>query len=74
MGLIFIETSGALPMCGHGTIGSVTFALEHGLVEPDRPGTVRVETPAGLVMGVRRLCLSRALSRDNHRGGQGEQD
>lgn len=49
MGLIFIETSGALPMCGHGTIGSVTFALEHGLVDPHRQGTVRVETPAGLV-------------------------
>lgn len=49
MGLIFIETSGALPMCGHGTIGSVTFALERGLVEPARLGTVRVETPAGLV-------------------------
>jgi 4-hydroxyproline epimerase len=50
MGLIFIETSGSLPMCGHGTIGSVTFALERGLVEPRQSGVVRVETPAGLVM------------------------
>lgn len=50
MGLVFIETSGSLPMCGHGTIGSVTFALERGLVEPARPGVVRVETPAGLVV------------------------
>jgi 4-hydroxyproline epimerase len=50
MGLVFIETSGSLPMCGHGTIGSVTFALERGLVEPARPGVVRVETPAGLVL------------------------
>lgn len=50
MGLIFIETSSSLPMCGHGTIGSVTFAVEHGLVSPARPGMVRVETPAGLVV------------------------
>lgn len=50
MGLIFIETSGSLPMCGHATIGSVTFAIEHGLVHPKVPGTVRVETPAGLVV------------------------
>ncbi|MDJ0955508.1 MAG: 4-hydroxyproline epimerase [Arenicellales bacterium] len=49
MGLIYIETSGALPMCGHGTIGSVTFALENGCVKPGLPGRVRVETPAGLV-------------------------
>lgn len=49
MGLIFIETSASLPMCGHATIGSVTFALEHGLVQPKTPGLVRVETPAGLV-------------------------
>lgn len=49
MGLIFIETSGSLPMCGHGTIGSVTFALERGLVRPATEGVVRVETPAGLV-------------------------
>ena len=50
MGLIYIETSGALPMCGHGTIGSVTFALEQGYVKPSFPGKVRVETPAGLVV------------------------
>lgn len=50
MGLIYIETSGSLPMCGHATIGSVTFAVEHGLVRPKVPGTVRVETPAGLVV------------------------
>ncbi|MDC7713648.1 4-hydroxyproline epimerase [Vogesella sp. LYT5W] len=49
MGLIFIETSASLPMCGHATIGSVTFAIEHGLVHPKTPGVVRVETPAGLV-------------------------
>lgn len=49
MGLIYIETSGSLPMCGHGTIGAVTFALERKLVAPASPGSVRVETPAGLV-------------------------
>ncbi len=49
MALIYIETSGCLPMCGHGTIGSVTFALEHGLVSPRTPGIVRVETPAGSI-------------------------
>jgi len=49
LSLIYIETSGCLPMCGHGTIGSVTFAVEHGLVAPKTPGLVRVETPAGHV-------------------------
>ena len=48
-GILFIETSGCLPMCGHGTIGMVTFALEHGLVEPRTPGKLRIEVPAGLI-------------------------
>ncbi|WP_309082786.1 4-hydroxyproline epimerase [Chelativorans sp.] len=48
--ILFIETSGCLPMCGHGTIGTVTFALEHGLVRPRTPGTLRLDTPAGLVL------------------------
>lgn len=48
-GILFIETSGCLPMCGHGTIGIVTFALEHGLVHPRREGKLRVEVPAGVV-------------------------
>ena len=48
-GILFIETSGCLPMCGHGTIGMVTFALEHGLIEPHTPGTLRIEVPAGLI-------------------------
>ncbi|HSH44178.1 MAG TPA: 4-hydroxyproline epimerase [Arenicellales bacterium] len=47
--VLFIETSGCLPMCGHGTIGTVTVAIEHGLITPREPGTVRLETPAGLV-------------------------
>jgi 4-hydroxyproline epimerase len=49
VGILFIETSGCLPMCGHGTIGTVTIALEHGLVRPKTPGVLRLDTPAGLV-------------------------
>ena len=47
--ILFIETSGCLPMCGHGTIGMVTFALEHGLVVLRTPGKLRLEVPAGVV-------------------------
>lgn len=47
--VLFIETSGCLPMCGHGTIGTVTIALEHGLVRPATPGVLRLDTPAGRV-------------------------
>ncbi|MTI10796.1 4-hydroxyproline epimerase [Curvivirga aplysinae] len=50
VGILFIETSGCLPMCGHGTIGTVTIALEHGLVTPREPGVLRLDTPAGLVV------------------------
>lgn len=49
-GVLFIETSGCLPMCGHGTIGTVTIAIEEGLVIPKLPGKLRLETPAGLVL------------------------
>ncbi|MBS7702082.1 4-hydroxyproline epimerase [Chelatococcus asaccharovorans] len=48
--ILFIETSGCLPMCGHGTIGTVTMAIEHGLVTPREPGVLRLDTPAGLVV------------------------
>ncbi|WP_411030494.1 4-hydroxyproline epimerase [Spongiimicrobium sp. 3-5] len=47
--VLFIETSGCLPMCGHGTIGTVTMAIEEGLVKPKEHGKIRMETPAGLV-------------------------
>ncbi len=47
--VLFIETSGCLPMCGHGTIGTVTMAIENGLVTPKEPGKLRLDTPAGLV-------------------------
>lgn len=49
IGVLFIETSGCLPMCGHGTIGTVTIMIEEGLVQPKVPGQLRLETPAGLV-------------------------
>src|SRR5690606_8784003 len=49
-GVLYIETSGCLPMCGHGTIGTVTIAIEEGLVVPKIPGKLRLETPAGLVL------------------------
>lgn len=48
-GILFIETSGCLPMCGHGTIGIVTFGLEHGLISPREPGRLRIEVPAGII-------------------------
>lgn len=48
--VLFIETSGCLPMCGHGTIGTVTIAIEQGLVTPRQPGHLRLETPAGLIL------------------------
>jgi 4-hydroxyproline epimerase len=47
--ILFIETSGCLPMCGHGTIGTITVAIEEGLIVPKTPGKIRMETPAGLV-------------------------
>jgi len=50
IGILFIETSGCLYMCGHGTIGTVTMALENGLIQPRTPGEVRLDTPAGLVV------------------------
>ena len=47
--ILFIETSGCLPMCGHGLIGAMTILLEEKLIHPKVEGKVRVETPAGLV-------------------------
>jgi 4-hydroxyproline epimerase len=56
--VLFIETSGCLPMCGHGTIGTITIAIEEGLIQPKVPGVVRMEAPAGLVMIEYRLVGS----------------
>jgi 4-hydroxyproline epimerase len=47
--VLFIETSGCLPMCGHGTIGTVTIALEEGLIVPKKEGVLNIEVPAGLI-------------------------
>ena len=50
-GVIFIEVSGCLPMCGHGTIGVATVLVETGLVPVTEPvTTIRLDTPAGLVV------------------------
>jgi proline racemase len=49
-GVLFIEVSGCLPMCGHGAIGVATVLVETGMVEVSEPETlVRLDTPAGLV-------------------------
>ncbi|MEW2506122.1 proline racemase family protein [Amycolatopsis sp. NPDC047767] len=50
-GVLFIEVSGCLPMCGHGTIGVATVLVETGMVEVVEPvTTIRLDTPAGLVV------------------------
>lgn len=49
VGVLFIETSGCLPMCGHGTIGTITIGIEKGLIKPKVEGKVKMEAPAGLV-------------------------
>jgi 4-hydroxyproline epimerase len=56
--ILFIETSGCLPMCGHGTIGTVTVMIEEGLVTPKVEGRLRLEVPAGIVEA--------EYTRDNH--------
>ncbi|QIM18196.1 proline racemase family protein [Leucobacter coleopterorum] len=50
-GVLYIEVSGCLPMCGHGTIGVATVLIETGMVEVTEPvTTIRLDTPAGLVV------------------------
>ena len=49
VGILFIETSGCLPMCGHGTIGIVTFGIESGLIKPRTPGRFIADVPAGAI-------------------------
>jgi proline racemase len=49
IGVLFIEVTGCLPMCGHGTIGTVTVAIEEGLVSPREPGKLAIDAPAGRV-------------------------
>ncbi len=47
--ILFIETSGCLPMCGHGAIGTITIAIEEGLIIPRIPGSLLLEVPAGII-------------------------
>ncbi|SEK70752.1 proline racemase [Colwellia chukchiensis] len=47
--ILFIETSGCLPMCGHGTIGTVTAGLEKGLIKPKTAGKLVLDVPAGQI-------------------------
>ena len=47
--ILFIETSGCLPMCGHGTIGTVTAGLEAGLLQSKTPGKLVIDVPAGQI-------------------------
>ena len=49
LGGIFIETTGCLPMCGHGAMGTATVALEQGLVTPKEEGRLVIDAPAGCV-------------------------
>lgn len=57
--VLFIETSGCLPMCGHGTIGTITIGIEEGLIQPKIDGVVRMETPAGLINVKYKTVVSR---------------
>ncbi|MDQ2068585.1 4-hydroxyproline epimerase [Natronospira bacteriovora] len=60
--ILFIETSGCLPMCGHGTIGTVTAAIEAGLLQPGTPGQVTLDVPAGQVKAEYRMENGRVSS------------
>ncbi|GAA4712907.1 proline racemase family protein [Phytohabitans rumicis] len=62
-GVLFIEVSGCLPMCGHGTIGVATVLVETGMVAVEEPvTTIRLDTPAGLVTAEVEVADGRARS------------
>lgn len=62
-GILYIEVSGCLPMCGHGTIGAVTVLIETGMVSVNEPETVvRLDTPAGLVVARAQVRDGRAVA------------
>ncbi|NIF20009.1 4-hydroxyproline epimerase [Candidatus Pantoea multigeneris] len=48
-GVLYLETSGCIPMCGHATVGLTTFVIENALITPQTPGVLRLDTPAGVV-------------------------
>ncbi len=54
--ILFIETSGCLPMCGHGTIGTVTAAIEHGIIKPKHKGKLLLDVPAGQIQVQYQQC------------------
>ncbi|MCP2326847.1 proline racemase [Hamadaea flava] len=61
-GVLYIEVSGWLPMCGHGTIGVATVLVETGMVEVVEPvTTIRLDTPAGLVVAQVEVRAGRAV-------------
>ncbi|MFI6508776.1 proline racemase family protein [Streptosporangium sp. NPDC050855] len=61
-GVLYIEVSGCLPMCGHGTIGVATVLVETGMVEVVEPvTTIRLDTPAGLVVAEVRVADGAAV-------------
>jgi proline racemase len=63
VGVVFIEASGCLPMCGHGTIGVATVLVETGMVTVEEPVTViRLDTPAGVVEARVEVDGGRAVS------------
>ena len=62
IGILFIETSGCLPMCGHGTIGTVTIALEQGLITPKTEGVLNLEVPAGVVKATYQMIDNKVKS------------
>ncbi|MDO5739784.1 MAG: proline racemase family protein [Ornithinimicrobium sp.] len=62
-GVLYIEVSGCLPMCGHGTMGVATVLVETGMVQVTEPETViRLDTPAGLVTTRVKVEDGRAVS------------
>jgi 4-hydroxyproline epimerase len=62
VGILFMETSGCLPMCGHGTIGIITFGIEFGLIKPRNPGRVIVDVPAGRIEAAYKIANARHYS------------
>jgi proline racemase len=62
-GVLYIEVTGCLPMCGHGTIGVATVLVETGMVDITEPvTTIRLDTPAGLVVAEVAVDDGRAMA------------
>ena len=65
-GVLFIEVSGLLPMCGHGTIGVATVLVETGMVEVTEPVTTSLPTavPYQLVPKLSQITRRRPLLKE----------